>query len=86
MQVDIDLDEDAHLFAYAYARGKGISMGAAVSELLRLAEQMPQPPGSASGRLKMSPDGYLVAAKTGKIITPEMVKELSEDDEYKIST
>lgn len=79
MRANINLDTDAYSFAFAYARAKGIPLGAAISELLRRAEQMPEPSISVSSRLKTSPRGYLVKAKTGKVI-PEMVKEALEDD------
>jgi hypothetical protein len=79
-RANINLDADAYSFASAYASAKGIPLGAAVSELLRRVQQIPDLPISASPRLKTSPRGYLVKAKTGKIITPEMVKEAAEDD------
>jgi hypothetical protein len=79
-RANIHLDDDAYSFASAYASAKGIPLGAAVSELLRLVEQIPEPPISASPRVKTSPRGYLVKAKTDKVITPEMVKEASEED------
>jgi hypothetical protein len=80
MRANVNLDPDAYSLASAYASAKGIPLGAAISELLRRAEQMPEPSISASPRLKTSPRGYLVKAKTGKAIAPEMVKEASEDD------
>ncbi len=56
-------------------------LGAAVSELLRQrADQVPEPLITASRRLRTNSHGLLVKAKTGKIITPEMVKESSEED------
>lgn len=76
-RANITLDPDAYNFASAYAGAKGIPLGAAVSELIRRAEAAPEP---ASSRLKMGEHGYLVMAKTGRVVTPEMVKELSEDD------
>jgi hypothetical protein len=80
VRANINLDADAYSFAYAYARGKGIPLGAAVSELLRQREQMPQPPMPVDPRLRINELGLLVVAKTGRTITPEMVKEFSEDD------
>jgi hypothetical protein len=78
-RANINLDRDAHNFASAYASAKGISLGAAVSELLRKsAEQMPESPAAVSHRLKTSRRGLLVKAKTGRVITPEMVKEAAE--------
>lgn len=80
-RANINIDNDAYNFAFAYASAKGIALGAAVSELLRQrAEQMPKPPSTASHRLKTSARGLLIKANTGKVITPEMVKEASEDD------
>ncbi|WP_211256092.1 hypothetical protein [Edaphobacter aggregans] len=80
MRSNINLDRDAYDFASAYARAKGIPLGAAISELLRRAEQMPEPPASESSRLKTNEHGYLVIAGTGKTITYEMVKAASEDE------
>jgi phosphoribosylaminoimidazole-succinocarboxamide synthase len=80
MRANVNLDTDAYGFASAYASAKGIPLGAAISELLRRAEQTPEPPVSASSKLKRDKHGLLVVAKTGTAITPEMVKEASEDD------
>ena len=78
MRANINLDTDAYNFAYAYARAKGIALGAAISELLRRAEQIPEPPASESARLRKNEFGYYEIVG-GEPITPEMVKELSED-------
>lgn len=80
MRANINLDTEAYRFASAYANAKGIPLGAAISELLRRAEQMPEAQPEASSRLKKSRRGYFVKAKTGKVITPEMVRESAEDD------
>ena len=74
---NLNIDSDAYTVAVTYAGAKGISIGAAVSELLRRAEQAPPPP---SPLLTTNRRGLLVKAKAGRVVTPEMVKELSEDD------
>lgn len=80
-RANINLDNDVYEFAFAYASAKGMPLGAAVSELLRQrAEQMPEAPITASPRLRTTSRGLLVKAKTGKVVTPEMVKESSEED------
>lgn len=79
MRTSINLDADVYSFATAYADAKGISLSAAISELVRRAEQAPEP-GRDSPRLKTSPHGYLVIAGTGDRLTPEMVKDASEDE------
>jgi hypothetical protein len=79
-RANIHLDADAYAFASSYASAKGIALGAAVGELLRRVEQFPEPSMDTSTRLKTGPRGYLVKAKTGKVVTPEMVREASEED------
>ena len=77
MRANVNLDTDAYTFASTYASARGIGLGAAISELLRRAEQAPETP---SPRLTVNKRGLLVRAKAGRVVTPEMVKEFSEDD------
>jgi hypothetical protein len=77
MRANVNIDADAYIFASAYASAKGIPLGAAISELLRRAEQAPEPP---SPLLTTNKRGLLVKAKAGRVVTPEMAKALSEDD------
>jgi len=79
-RTNLHIDNDALEFAYSYARAKGITLGVAISELIRRAEQMPEPPISASSKLKRDEHGFLVVKASGPVITSEMVKEESEDD------
>ena len=79
MRMTVNLDPDVYGFTSAYAGAKGITLSAALSELVRRAERVPEP-GSDSPRLKRSPHGYLVIAGTGDVLTPEMVKEAAEDE------
>ncbi len=79
MRMTVNLDPDVYAFAQAYAGGKGISLSSAISELVRRAEQAPEPTG-ASSPLKIGPHGYLIIADSGYTVTPEMVKEAAEDE------
>ncbi len=79
MRTTVNLAADVYSFASVYAGAKGITLSAAISELVRRAEQAPAP-GSDSPRLKRNSHGYLVIAGTGDALTPEMVKEASEDE------
>ena len=79
MRLTVNLDADVYDFASAYAGAKGITISAALGELVRRAERAPEPAGDAS-RLKVNEYGYLVIAGTGDVLTPEMVKEASEDE------
>ena len=76
---NLNIDADAYTIAVTYAGAKGISIGAAVSELLRRAEHVPEPP---SPFLKTDEYGLLVKTKGGRqVITSEMAKKLSEEDD-----
>jgi len=77
-RTNLHIDNDALAFASSYANAKGISLGIAVSEMIRQVQQMagqeiPSP------RLVMNRHGYLEIAATGDPIPPEMVKEAAED-------
>jgi hypothetical protein len=77
-RTNLHIDNDALAFASSYAEAKGVSLGIAVSDLIRRAERMTGREG-LSPRLVMNEHGYLEIADTGVRITPEMVKETSED-------
>ncbi len=77
---NIHLDADAYRFASAYASAKGMPLEAAVSELIRERAGQASTPPAASHRLRVNSHSLLVKARTGKSITPEMVKESSGDD------
>jgi len=76
MRTTVTLDPDVYSFTSAYAGAKGLTLSAAISELLRRAQQVPEP---SSGKLKLNEFGYYVITGGDKL-TPEMVKELSEDE------
>ena len=79
MRLTVNLDPDVYNFTSAYAGAKGITLSAALSELIRRAEQAPEA-GKDSIRLKRNEHGYLEIAETGEPLTPEMVKKAAEDD------
>ena len=79
MRMTVNLDSDVYGFTSAYASAKGITLSAAISELLRRAEQVPAPASSPS-KLKMNEHGYLEIAETGEVLTPAMVKKATEDE------
>lgn len=77
MRANVNLDVQAYTFASTYASAKGIPLGAAISELLRRAEEAP---GAQTALLTRSRRGLLVKAKAGRVVTPDMARELAEDD------
>lgn len=77
MRTSVTLDEDVHEFASSYAHGRGISLSAALNELVRKAEAAPAP---RRLELRRSPNGLPLLPRTGRTITSEMVKQLEEEE------
>jgi len=79
MRTSITLDDDVYQLASLYARGRGITLSAAINEVMRKIGEAPR---SAPGpsRIKTLPNGLRVIAARGRVITPEMVKEALEDE------
>jgi hypothetical protein len=78
MRTTITLDDDAHEFAAYYARAKGITLSAAITELIRKAEAAPRP---APPEILYSPNGLPMFPPIGRVLTSEMVKK-AEEEEY----
>ena len=81
MRTTINLDDDVYQLATLYSRGRGISLSAALSEMVRNANS-PLPSDRPSPRLVKAPNGLLVFAPRGRTITSEMVKEALEEDDH----
>jgi hypothetical protein len=79
MRTTVTLDEDVYQLASLYANGRGITLGAALGELARKGSTAP-PSASPSPRLVRAPNGLLVFARQGRVITSEMVKSAQEDE------
>jgi hypothetical protein len=77
MRARLTLDKDAHEFAAYYARVRGLSLGAAISELIRKAQTAPV----TKQRIRIGPNGLPMLPPTGRTITCEMVNKI-EAEEY----
>jgi hypothetical protein len=75
MRTNVTLDDDVHQLASIYASAKGITLGAAISELIRKAEATPQP----APDVRRSPNGLPCFPPTGNVLTPQMVKEAESE-------
>ena len=78
MRTTITLNDETHEFAAYYARVRGLSLSAAINELIRKA-QNPTPP--EEPEICVGPNGLPMFPPTGRRITAEMVKQL-EAEEY----
>jgi hypothetical protein len=79
MRTSITLDDDAYELASLYAAGRGITLSAAINEAVKKIGQTP-PFESSPSRLKIAPNGLLVFASRGRVLTSEMVKAAQEDE------
>lgn len=77
MRTTITLPVETHEFALYYANARGISLSAAVDELIRKAQAAPAPPEPGIIRAE---DGFPMFPPAGGIVTPEIVKKLQEDE------
>jgi hypothetical protein len=79
MRTSITLDEETYQLASLYATGRGITLGAAIGELVRRANTVPRSVPNLPG-IKTAPNGLRIFAARGRVITPEMVKDAQEDE------
>jgi hypothetical protein len=78
MRTTVNLDPDVYDFASAYAGAKDNTLSAALSELVRQAEQA-QEPAEPYPHLQRNEHGYYEIKDSGHPLTLEMVKEFAED-------
>jgi hypothetical protein len=71
MRTNVTLDDDVHQLASIYAAAKGITLGAAIGELIRKAEAAPQ----AAPDIRRSANGLPCFPPSGRGLTLEMIKE-----------
>jgi hypothetical protein len=78
MRTTITLNNETHTFASYYAHARGLTLSAAIDELIRKAQVAPKP----KPEIVFSPDGFPMfpPSGTGRVITDEMVKKLEEEE------
>jgi hypothetical protein len=76
MRTTINLDDKTHEFASVYAAARGITLSAAIAELIRKAESAPTP----KPDIRIGPNGLPMFPPTGRTITAETVKKIEEEE------
>ncbi len=78
MRTTVTLGAETHEFAMYYARARGITLGAAIDELIRKAQTAPEP----KADIRRSPNGFPMfpPSDNGESISDEMVKQLEEEE------
>jgi hypothetical protein len=79
MRTTITLSDASHEFASYYARARGITLSAAIDELIRKAETAPPAP---APEIVFGPNGLPMFPPSGKgrVITSEIVKKIEEEE------
>jgi len=80
MRTNVTLEDDVYQLASLYATAKGMTLGAAIGELIRKASTAPRSQ-SPSTRLITAPNGLRIVPSRGEVVTSEMVQEALEEDD-----
>jgi hypothetical protein len=76
MRTNLTLDDDIHQFAQIYAAAKGITLSAAISELVRRAQHAQLPPPEMR---RSAITGLAAFPGSGRTLTSKMVREAESD-------
>jgi hypothetical protein len=79
MRTNVNIADDAREFAALYAHANGISLGEAITDLIRKGQQA-STIGSTVPKFEKSSAGFPLFPKLGRVITTEMVREAEEDE------
>ena len=78
MRTTITLNDETHTFASYYAHARGLTLSAAIDELIRKAQAAPPP---TAPEIYFSPiSGLPMFPPNGGTITAEMVKKIEEEE------
>jgi hypothetical protein len=81
MRTNVTLEDDVYQLASVYATAKGITLGAAIGEMVRKANSSPRAQ-SLSPRLITAPNGLRIAPSRGGVISSGMVQAALEEDDF----
>jgi hypothetical protein len=79
MRTNVNLADDAREFAEVYAHANGITLGDAITELIRKSSQATSS-ASESPKFGRSASGFPTLPPKGRILTTEMVLKAQEED------
>ena len=79
MRTNVNIADDVREFATVYANAKGITLGAAITELIRKAQRADTAE-TKTPEFERSFAGFPVFPKSGRTLTTEMVRKAEEDD------
>ena len=78
MRTNVNLADDARQFAEIYAHANGLTLGDAITDLIRKGGKVANSP-AATVKFQRSAAGFPTFPPSGNVITTEMVNEALED-------
>jgi hypothetical protein len=79
MRTNVNIADDAREFAEVYAHANGISLGEAITELIRKSQQRNSAE-QERPRFARSEAGFPILPRSGRVITTEMVLDALAND------
>jgi len=79
MRISINLDDDVYQYSLHYAAARGITLGAAVGELVRKSHREPDSEFGLAMTRSLE-NGLQILVARGRQITAKMVKSAQEDE------
>lgn len=76
MRTTVNLDEATHSYASYYAQARGLTLGAAIDELVRKAQATPSP----AVEIQLLANGLPAFPPSGRTVTCEEVNRLAEEE------
>ncbi len=81
MRTNVTLEDDVYQLATTYAQARGITLGAALGELVRKAKAAPRA-ATPSPRLIIASNGLrIIPSRGGGVIASQMVEDALEEDD-----
>lgn len=75
MRTTVNLDDDIYEIASVYASARGVTLGAALGELVRRSQ-----PSAQQSRMVIADNGLAFFPANGRVLTMEMIKAAQEDE------
>jgi hypothetical protein len=79
MRTNVNLADDARQFAELYAHANGITLGDAITDLIRKGQHAATA-GTESTESLLGPSGFPIFPPKGRVLTTEMVRQAELDE------
>ena len=80
MRTNVNIADDARQFADLYAYANGITLGEAITDLIREGQRAKAQPGRRE--FALGPSGFPIFPPNGRTLTTEMVLKAQEEEDF----